>query len=123
MPHTRKSKSFNQVQHQLVTQVKDSAPEAPFLPKTSIDKDFQLKDNQSVTSVLFPSLPLPPSPQPEIQLAIADLRNCMDVCQREKRQSMTRMVWRPNYNTYSDGNNHLSVSLIDAITTANCRVG
>lgn len=42
--------------------------------------------------------------KPEIQRAIEDLRNCVDVCQRAKRQSMTRMVWRPNYNTYTDGN-------------------
>lgn len=42
--------------------------------------------------------------QPEIQTALDNLRNCMDVCQREKRYSMTKLVWRPNYNSYTDGN-------------------
>lgn len=41
--------------------------------------------------------------RPEIQTALDNLRNCMDVCQREKRYSMTKLVWRPNYNSYTDG--------------------
>ncbi|KAH9517525.1 Tetratricopeptide repeat protein 39B, variant 3 [Dermatophagoides farinae] len=53
--------------------------------------------------------------QPEIQTALDNLRNCMDVCQREKRYSMTKLVWRPNYNSYTDVQIHAELCYAEAL--------
>ncbi|KAI7695176.1 hypothetical protein SSS_00012 [Sarcoptes scabiei] len=40
----------------------------------------------------------------EIQIALENLRNSLVVCEKFKRHSsLTRYVWRPNYNNYTDG--------------------
>ncbi|KAH7638360.1 tetratricopeptide repeat protein 39b-like protein [Dermatophagoides farinae] len=53
--------------------------------------------------------------RPEIQTALDNLRNCMDVCQREKRYSMTKLVWRPNYNSYTDVQIHAELCYAEAL--------
>lgn len=51
----------------------------------------------------------------EIQRAMEALQNCIDICYRKMRSSVTRLVWRPNYNNYTDEEIHAELCYAEAL--------